>query len=912
MYFIEMTVERSKLTNTFLYLEKVGKMSKAEDTSEEKKFLVDYATKGTAACKGCKEKCPVRQLRIAKLTYSPFGSDKMKNYYHADCIFKMFLNQRPKTARIQSLDDLAGLTTLNDDDIKMVKKKIIESEKAISEKYGSKISPSKSTKQLNKSPQRKENKIKPNCSKTTTVESEYDIEDRSFQEFQQLVANIQSVSSYTDKTNTVKNLFLKGSSGKGFKGNIIQWCRLLLPGACKRVYNLQNKQLIKLFGKIFGADPTAMIEHVKQGDIGETIQHFFSESKKLPPAPTSTISIQEVDDFLEQLSQMSKEDEQMIHFKTMTSKCTSEDIKIIIRLIKHDLRMNAGAKHILQAIHPDAYEVYQASKDLNSVINRCWNKGKDSLQTSPSRVKASISVMTPFQPMLAEACKSIEQAMKKCPNGMYAEIKYDGERVQLHKSGSEFKYFSRSLKPVLAHKVSHFKDFIPKAFPYANDLILDSEILMIDTITGKPLPFGTLGVHKKSEFRDANVCLFVFDCIFYNGESLVAQPINYRKQVLKKNMTEIPNRILFSDLEEIHKPAQLSKKIAEVLEMGLEGLVLKDLKSLYEPGKRHWLKVKKDYLHDGAMADTADLIVLGAWYGTGKKAGMMSVFLMGCYDDIHKNFCTVTKVHTGHDDKTLERLQTELKMVEISSDPSKVPHWLKCTKSMIPDFVAKDPKQQPVWEITGAEFTQHDVHTADGISIRFPRVTKIRSDKTWQDSTSLKELKTLFQTSKENTDIKLLMDINNDSTDKNETSTSKNSNNNNKRKLNFSPVESTPEKIMKLDIDTETKNEINKIVKPLPNIFENVKLLVENGAEDKFAQWIRYFIAYGGTIVHADRWMEATHVLHLEDNVTEQHIKSTKNARHVILEWIQHSIANTTLEDYRPYAVRWDPPAATL
>jgi len=63
------------------------------------------------------------------------------------------------------------------------------------------------------------------------------------------------------------------------------------------------------------------------------------------------------------------------------------------------------------------------------------------------------------------------------------------------------------------------------------------------------------------------------------------------------------------------------------------GLVLKDLKSTYEPGKRHWLKVKKDYLNEGAMADSADLVVLGAWYGTGNKGGLMSVFLMGCYDE---------------------------------------------------------------------------------------------------------------------------------------------------------------------------------------------------------------------------------------------------------------------------------------
>ena len=99
------------------------------------------------------------------------------------------------------------------------------------------------------------------------------------------------------------------------------------------------------------------------------------------------------------------------------------------------------------------------------------------------------ALMTPVQPMLAQACKSVDMAFEKCPNGMYSEIKYDGERVQLHKNNSEFKYFSRSLKPVLPHKVLHFKDHIPKAFPNASELILDAEVLMVDNNSGMVIEF---------------------------------------------------------------------------------------------------------------------------------------------------------------------------------------------------------------------------------------------------------------------------------------------------------------------------------------------------------------------------------------------------------------------------------------
>ena len=176
------------------------------------------------------------------------------------------------------------------------------------------------------------------------------------------------------------------------------------------------------------------------------------------------------------------------------------------------------------------------------------------------------------------------------------------------------------------------------------------------------------------------------------------------------------------------------------------------------------------------MADSADLVVLGAYYGTGNKGnsclimypkvgvsrnticgaivgGMMSVFLMGTFDVNRQRWCTVTKVGNGHDDKTLARLQKELKMQKISKDASKVPSWLICERAMTPDFVSVDPHNSPVWEISGAEFSKTTRHTANGISIRFPRVTKIRDDKTWREATDLQRLVQLFNKSKEHTDI---------------------------------------------------------------------------------------------------------------------------------------------------------------
>lgn len=939
-------------------------MSDHEENSDEKPFSIERAKQGRANCKKCKQKCLSGELRIAKIAPNPFGDGQMKLWHHIDCMFEQFLKQRPSTKRIESSDDIDGWDALSDEDKDAISGKIEEYNKLIGEKYNISISAKKpKSPKKQTTPAKVEKVSEPSISSTTLSSLDGNFEDYKFREFRRVIADITNVNSYLDKTAVVQKMFTKGPDGHGFKGDITMWTRLLLPGVVKRIYNLQSKILIKIFSKIFKTNHDEMLEHLEQGDIGETVQHFFEHSNGLQPVKKSNVSVKEVDDFLEELSRLTKQDEQTHHLTKIAKKCTANDLKIIIRLIKHDLRMNAGAKHILEGVHPDAYEAYQSCRDINVVIRRCLgSSSKTSSKTN--MVKATISLMTPVLPMLAEACKSIEQAMKKCPNGMYSEIKYDGERVQLHKHGNDYKYFSRSLKPVMPHKIAYFKNYIPQAFPHGKDLILDCEILMVDTNTGKPLPFGTLGVHKKSEFKDASVCLFVFDCIYFNDEVLTHKPLLYRKQVLKENMTEIPNHVVFSEMQEIHQSSDLAAMIAKVLKLGLEGLVLKDLLSIYEPGKRHWLKVKKDYLFDGAMADSADLIVLGAWYGTGKKGGMMSVFLMGCYDQYRQKFCTVTKVHTGHDDKTLERLQKELDMVKISGDASKVPSWLKCTKTMIPDFVAKDPKNQPVWEITGAEFTQiHDVHTADGISIRFPRVTKIRDDKTWETATNLEELKVLFKNSKENTDVSMLLKNNSkfdtgldkpststEDTDRineydpvpNGSRTSSDSsfdtklNNKNcspsssflgaleigRKKRKVSPNQENKRKRIKVIEDSDTDIEstdvdstmtveydesipMESLIKnPFPDYFTDVRLLLEDGAEKEHVEWIRRFVAFGGVIVKHDDWNNCNFVLHKSDSVSEPTVKCPADAQHVTVEWIKDSINHKCLQNVRPYMVK--------
>ncbi|VDP82627.1 unnamed protein product [Echinostoma caproni] len=300
----------------------------------------------------------------------------------------------------------------------------------------------------------------------------------------------------------------------GYKGDFAVLFRLLLPKESKLVYNLKDKQLINVFSQIFITDKEEMSEDLETAeDAATTIGKFFENSDTVKPASKSTLTLKEgaltatekpssdckilvhwytfsVDDYLHKLASLSKDPDRVRLLTLVTKRCTVRDLISFVRLIRQDLRINAGNKQILDGLHPQAYTAYQASRDLDAVIKKVL--GTSTTHSSPtgsptkglkqtvlsSVVSTGISLMKPIKPMLAEACKSATQALAKAkPSGkLLAEIKYDGERIQVHKEGAKFSFYSRSLKPAASN--------------------------------------------KRTAFQDATVCIFAFDCMYLNGQSL--------------------------------------------------------------------------------------------------------------------------------------------------------------------------------------------------------------------------------------------------------------------------------------------------------------------------------------------------------------------------------------------------------
>ena len=250
--------------------------------------------------------------------------------------------------QFQDPGDLEGWSEINADDKETILKLIRAHESFASTKKSpakkktnnsvSKASPSKAA-NIKTSPEKKKEPPR-------VYKGDPQHKDNSFREFRRLVANIADTPSYLNKSELVRTFFNKGSDKVAFKGDLYVWVRLLLPGVIKRIYNLQSKQLVKIFSRIFDCNEKEMLTDLESGDVAETVSSFFNESNSsIVPAKKSALNLPQVDEFLNSLSELTKEDDQFKALSSIASKCTANDLNVVVKLIKGDLRMHAG-KHI--------------------------------------------------------------------------------------------------------------------------------------------------------------------------------------------------------------------------------------------------------------------------------------------------------------------------------------------------------------------------------------------------------------------------------------------------------------------------------------------------------------------------------------------------------------------------------------
>lgn len=328
----------------------------------------------------------------------------------------------------------------------------------------------------------------------------------------------------------------------------------------------------------------------------------------------------------------------------------------------------------------------------------------------------SIHLFRPVQPMLAETADDAESAIGELGEAAL-EYKFDGARIQVHRSGDDVKVFSRRLNEVTS-AVPEVIESVRK-MP-GSDLILDGEVIALDP-AGRPHSFQTtmrrFGRKLNVDALRAELPLTPvwFDVLRADGTDLIDEPQQRRFITLGELVNEqelVPN-LRTSD------PAQAAEFLHRALEQGHEGIMAKAVTAPYAAGARgqSWLKIKQ--------ARTLDLVILAAEWGNGRRKGWLSNLHLGARDTEKGGFAMLGKTFKGLTDEMLTWQTQELLRREISRD--------RYTVYVEPTLVA---------EIAFNEIQISPTYPS-GLALRFARVKRYRPDKSAADSDTFQTVQQL-------------------------------------------------------------------------------------------------------------------------------------------------------------------------
>ncbi|PSN72962.1 DNA ligase 1 [Corynespora cassiicola Philippines] len=457
----------------------------------------------------------------------------------------------------------------------------------------------------------------------------------------------------------------------------------------------------------------------------------------------------------------------------------ASEAKFIVRTLEGKLRLGLAEKTVLVSL-AQAMIFHEMSKDGKVPSTADLAKAESTLKSVYSelpsyeviipamlehgifnlRENCRLQPGVPLKPMLAKPTKSITEVLDRFEGKDFTcEYKYDGERAQIHfvahdadmelataapTAGKSEKGVSNIFSRNSEDLSKKYPDILAKLPTWVKDgtksFVLDCETVAWDMEEKKVLPFQQLMTRKRKDVKvedvKVKVCVFAFDILYLNGEALVNKSFRERREALTSAFVPVEGEFAFAKFENTNELEEIQTLLEDSVKASCEGLMVKMLdgpESSYEPSKRsqNWLKVKKDYL--SGVGDSLDLVVLGAYFGKGKRTSVYGAFLLACYNPATQNYETVCNIGTGFSEAVLETLYEQLSEVVI--DRPKPFYTHAAGKNDQPD-VWFEPRY--VWEVKTADLTLSPRYKAaadevggggKGVSLRFPRFIKERDDK---------------------------------------------------------------------------------------------------------------------------------------------------------------------------------------
>ncbi|TQS33939.1 hypothetical protein Golomagni_05701, partial [Golovinomyces magnicellulatus] len=566
--------------------------------------------------------------------------------------------------------------------------------------------------------------------------------------------------------------------------------RLILPDKDRDrgVYGLKENAIAKLLVKLMKIDKNSedgrnLISWKLPGQTaasrlaGDFAGRCFEIISKRPMRTSvGDMTIAEVNEQLDKLAASGGETENLQVFQTFYLRMNAEELMWLIRIVLKQMKVGATERTLLALWHPDGEALFNVSSSLRRV---CWELFDPELRLEQN--EASISLMQCFQPQLAQfqmpaSFQKMIDLLRPTEDDpeFWIEEKLDGERMQMHMQqdsdhpgGYKFCFWSRKAKDytylygdgLMDHK-SALTRHLKNAFDSGvKNLILDGEMITWDMEVDKIVPFGTLKTAALAEKENTSgsdatghrPLYRVFDILYMNGTDLTRYTLRDRHRALERAIKPVHRRLEIHGYTKATSPDAIEPLLREVVATASEGLVLKNPRSMYRLNSRNddWLKVKPEYMSE--FGESLDCVIIGGYYGSGKRGGTLSSFLCGL---------RVSQNHIQRGDNP-EKCLSFFKVGGgfRAEDYSEIRHrtdgkWIEWDQKNPPsDYVvlgggeARQFERPDVWIHPSdsivisakAASVAPSESFAFGYTLRFPRFRRLRLDRSWDSALSVDE-----------------------------------------------------------------------------------------------------------------------------------------------------------------------------
>ncbi len=500
----------------------------------------------------------------------------------------------------------------------------------------------------------------------------------------------------------------------------------IFPPWLQKELNMAEKMAMTAISRTSGANRDEVLNLLKKkGDLGSSAAALLV-LRKQSVLFKEELTVNKVYNSLKKISQATGEgsvDKKISLLAELLSNAEPEGVKYIIRTVLGQLRIGVGEGVIREALA----KAFQVSPELvekaNAVLNDFGEVAELALKGEKALEKVKLNIGRPLKAMLYPKTENMEEGLEKTGLPVQIEYKYDGFRTQIHKKGKEVKIFTRRLDDV-THQFPDVVKAVRKGVNVKN-VVIDSETVGINPKTGKWVPFQKISrrIRRKYEVekmaKEIPVITYLFDLLYLDNLTLIDLTQGERFEMLRKTFTP-SNELKLVDFLKTKNKKEAEAFYTKALAIKTEGVMLKNISSPYKPGQRvgYGYKLKPE-------TETLDLVIVGAEWGEGKRAKWLSSFIVAAKQG--DNFVEIGKVATGTTEADLEILTESLK-----------PLFLKEKGT----FVTIKPKI--IIEVGFQEIQKSSKYNS-GFALRFPRMIRIRNDKSIDELNTLARIRFLFE-----------------------------------------------------------------------------------------------------------------------------------------------------------------------